>query len=70
LNARIDGLFELDTTAAELIKPGTRAREVNGQVRETAPSRFYRTRHSKGGKAEPGVGTADTIETAQMEQTR
>jgi hypothetical protein len=70
LNARIDELFEPDTTAAGLIKPGTRAREANGHVQEAALSRFDRTRHSKGGKAEPGVWTADTIETAQMEQTR
>src|SRR6201993_2091063 len=39
--------------AAELIKPGTRAREVNGRAQETALSRFDRTRHSKGG-SKPG----------------
>jgi len=39
--------------AAELIKPGTRAREVNGHSQEAAPSRFDRTRHSKGGN-KPG----------------
>src|SRR5467141_1630591 len=33
--------------AAELIKPGTRAREVNGHSQEAALSRFDRTRHSK-----------------------
>src|SRR6202008_1032860 len=35
--------------AAELIKPGTRAREVNGHAQESALSRFDRTRHSEGG---------------------
>src|ERR1700749_3613853 len=39
--------------AAELIKPGTRAREVNGHAQETALARFDRTRHSKGGN-KPG----------------
>jgi len=39
--------------AAELIKPGTRAREVNGHSQESALSRFDRTRHSKGGN-KPG----------------
>src|SRR5258707_112800 len=39
--------------AAELIKPGTRAREVNGHSQEAALSRFDRTRHSKGGN-KPG----------------
>src|SRR5882672_44619 len=39
--------------AAELIKPGTRAREVNGHSQEAALSRFDRTRNSKGGN-KPG----------------
>src|SRR5258705_9687824 len=39
--------------AAELIKPGTRAREVNGHSQEAALARFDRTRHSKGGN-KPG----------------
>jgi succinate dehydrogenase / fumarate reductase flavoprotein subunit len=39
--------------AAELIKPGTRVREVNGHSQEAALARFDRTRHSKGGN-KPG----------------
>jgi len=39
--------------AAELIKPGTRAREVNGHSQEAALSRFDRTRNSKRGN-KPG----------------
>src|SRR5580692_2812671 len=39
--------------AAELIKPGTRAREVNGRSQEAALQRFDRTRSSKGGNT-PG----------------
>jgi len=39
--------------AAELIKPGTRAREVNGHSQEAGLSRFDRTRYSKGGN-KPG----------------
>jgi succinate dehydrogenase / fumarate reductase flavoprotein subunit len=35
--------------AAELIKPGTRVREVTGHSQEAALARFDRTRHSKGG---------------------
>jgi succinate dehydrogenase / fumarate reductase flavoprotein subunit len=35
--------------AAELIKPGSHTREVNGQSQEAALARFDRTRHSKGG---------------------
>src|ERR1700758_778733 len=35
--------------AAELIKPGTRAREVNGHSQEAALARFDKIRHSKGG---------------------
>ena len=39
--------------AAELIKPGSHAREVNGQSQEAALARFDRTRNSKGGN-KPG----------------
>jgi succinate dehydrogenase / fumarate reductase flavoprotein subunit len=39
--------------AAELIKPGTRAREVNGHSQEAALSGFDRSRHSRGGN-KPG----------------
>src|SRR6266478_8680318 len=39
--------------AAELIKPGTPAREINGHSQEAALSRFDRTRYSKGGN-KPG----------------
>ena len=35
--------------AAELVKPGARVREANGQAEERALQRFDRIRHSKGG---------------------
>jgi succinate dehydrogenase / fumarate reductase, flavoprotein subunit len=39
--------------AAEIIKPGSKVSEANGQSREAALSRFDRIRHSKGGN-KPG----------------